>query len=135
MIIITDALLYIEKISPSVCVYVCVESAAAAITSLTHLSQYNKKNTNETNRLKQLGRIPRSNENEAILADAMPDRKIIFVSHRWLRPWMTREECDALCRGYTYMGLQNGGTGCFCGPSYGRYGAAPAAWCTWRATT
>jgi len=37
---------------------------------------------------------------------------------------MTIELCAALCTGYRYMGVQNGGTGCFCGASFGRYGVS-----------
>jgi len=38
-------------------------------------------------------------------------------------PWlvgMSAEVCNALCAGYTYFGLQDGGMGCFCGSTYGR---------------
>lgn len=35
---------------------------------------------------------------------------------------VTLEECQSLCNGHKYFGVQNGGSGCFCGPTYGRYG-------------
>ena len=35
---------------------------------------------------------------------------------------MTLELCSHLCQGYRYFGVQNGGSGCFCGTKYGRYG-------------
>lgn len=37
---------------------------------------------------------------------------------------MTVEKCNGACAGHAYFGVQNGGTGCFCGPTYGRYGPA-----------
>ena len=39
------------------------------------------------------GCIPRSSDALAIGRD--PLRKLVFVSHRWLRPWMSKEECEA----------------------------------------
>jgi arylsulfatase A len=35
---------------------------------------------------------------------------------------LTLELCGGLCKGFKYFGVQNGGSGCFCGPSYGKYG-------------
>jgi hypothetical protein len=37
---------------------------------------------------------------------------------------MTIELCATLCIGHRYMGVQNGGSGCFCGASFGRYGVS-----------
>eukprot|EP00039_Didymoeca_costata_P029103 m.23283 g.23283 ORF g.23283 m.23283 type:complete len:635 (-) comp7484_c0_seq1:228-2132(-) len=39
---------------------------------------------------------------------------------------MTIELCNTLCQGYEFFGVQNGGTGCFCGSHYGRYSQAPS---------
>ena len=41
---------------------------------------------------------------------------------------MTVELCSHLCEGYRYFAVQNGGSGCFCGSKYGRYG--PSSNCT-----
>lgn len=38
-------------------------------------------------------------------------------------------ECAERCRGFSYMGLQDGAN-CFCGDTYGRYGPAPADDCS-----
>ena len=35
---------------------------------------------------------------------------------------MTLELCNVLCNGHGFFGVQNGGTGCFCGDAFGRYG-------------
>jgi len=35
---------------------------------------------------------------------------------------MTLQLCNALCNGHAFFGVQNGGTGCFCGASFGSYG-------------
>lgn len=37
---------------------------------------------------------------------------------------MTLELCNALCTGNRYFGVQNGGSGCFCGQAYGKYGSS-----------
>ena len=39
------------------------------------------------------GRIPRSSD--ALTVKRNSQRKLVFVSHRWLRPWMSQEECEA----------------------------------------
>lgn len=62
------------------------------------------------------------------------DLKIIISGHcRGTKvhgpPDMSAELCNALCAGYAYFGLQNGGTGCFCGDKYGTLGPAPPSWC------
>lgn len=55
--------------------------------------------------------------------------KIAAAAPQFRGPWrsqpMTVEQCNGLCDGYRFFALQNGGTGCFCGTSYGRYGASP----------
>ena len=35
---------------------------------------------------------------------------------------MTLQLCNALCTGHAFFGVQNGGTGCFCGARFGSYG-------------
>jgi len=35
---------------------------------------------------------------------------------------LTLAMCGTLCKGHLYCGVQNGGSGCVCGASYGRYG-------------
>jgi hypothetical protein len=35
---------------------------------------------------------------------------------------MTLEMCESNCAGYAFFAVQNGGTGCFCGSEYGKYG-------------
>jgi hypothetical protein len=35
---------------------------------------------------------------------------------------MALEICESECGGCTFFAVQNGGTGCFCGSEYGRYG-------------
>jgi hypothetical protein len=35
---------------------------------------------------------------------------------------MTLERCQDLCNGHRFFAVQNGGTGCFCGSTFGRYG-------------
>ena len=44
-------------------------------------------------RLRALGRLPRSDEGAAV--PPAPGDHLVFVSHRWLRPWTTRAECEA----------------------------------------
>ena len=36
----------------------------------------------------------------------------------------TVEGCNAMCQQFTYFGVQMGGTGCFCGDSFGSQGKA-----------
>eukprot|EP00043_Microstomoeca_roanoka_P015079 m.150305 g.150305 ORF g.150305 m.150305 type:complete len:678 (+) comp16171_c2_seq2:207-2240(+) len=50
--------------------------------------------------------------------DSMP----LFVN-------MDVDLCNALCQDYAYFGVQNGGTGCFCGNDYGSQGQVPSAYC------
>jgi hypothetical protein len=38
--------------------------------------------------------LPRSSDKKTVLLSEVPDCKIIFISHRWLRPWHTKEECE-----------------------------------------
>ena len=53
--------------------------------------------------LKDLGYIPRSHENMAITVSSLPvETKLIFFSHRWLRPWRSQDECEA--NGQTWAG-------------------------------
>ena len=45
------------------------------------------------------------------------------MPHRGGASAMTIERCSALCgAAFKYFALQDGGNGCFCGASYGRYG-------------
>ncbi len=46
--------------------------------------------------LRDLGYIPRSSEEVAVPVSALSKRtKLIFFSHRWLRPWVSQEECES----------------------------------------
>jgi hypothetical protein len=39
--------------------------------------------------------LPRSDDNVTeLLSDIPEDVIVVFISHRWLRPWHTREECE-----------------------------------------
>jgi hypothetical protein len=47
------------------------------------------------NEFEAFGELPRSSDNITELLSAMDDDVIVvFISHRWLRPWHTREECE-----------------------------------------
>ena len=37
------------------------------------------------------GKLPRSSDKKSVLISEVPDYKIIFISHRWLRPWQHLE--------------------------------------------
>jgi arylsulfatase A len=54
-----------------------------------------------------------------------PSRKVPYA--------LTHESCNTLCylsnSSFKYFGIQDGGVGCFCGDSYGRFGAARASAC------
>lgn len=39
---------------------------------------------------------------------------------------MDLDICNALCKGHAYFGVQYGGSGCFCGEAYGRFGTSTA---------
>ena len=63
----------------------------------------------------RFGRIPRSSDRRSSARDAQDkldlmeiedvsgDEKLVFISHRWLRPWHTREECEA--QGHEWAGM------------------------------
>lgn len=53
--------------------------------------------------LEAFGELPRSSDNQTVLLSEKPDAKIVFISHRWLRPWHTREECEK--NGHEWAGL------------------------------
>jgi hypothetical protein len=40
-----------------------------------------------------LGRIPRSSDHQTVLLSKVQGFKVVFISHRWLRPWHTEQEC------------------------------------------
>ncbi len=43
----------------------------------------------------KLGKLPRSCDRKAQdISVASVHTKLVFISHRWLRPWKTREECE-----------------------------------------
>mmetsp|Transcript_9880 Transcript_9880/g.24345 ORF Transcript_9880/g.24345 Transcript_9880/m.24345 type:complete len:1001 (+) Transcript_9880:2-3004(+) len=42
------------------------------------------------------GSIPRSSDGKTVLLSEVPeDANIVFISHRWLRPWRSQRECEA----------------------------------------
>jgi hypothetical protein len=46
------------------------------------------------------------------------------------QPWSkTLEDCNAHCKSFKVFGVQYGGTGCFCGNSFGSQGEAPQSSC------
>jgi hypothetical protein len=51
------------------------------------------------------GQLPRSSDNLTELLSDMnnEDVFVVFISHRWLRPWHTREEC--VQQGHTWAGM------------------------------
>ena len=51
------------------------------------------------------GRLPRSSDHLAIEVDDPESKHVIFLSHRWYRPWQTREECEA--NGHEWAGQPN----------------------------
>ena len=53
-----------------------------------------------------------------------PDGQAKFLERSQRALW--RGSCNSLCDGYEFFGVQNGGTGCFCGATYGRYGPSAA---------
>lgn len=40
------------------------------------------------------GKIPRSSDRQTVPLSKVPGSKLVFISHRWLRPWHTKEECE-----------------------------------------
>ena len=52
---------------------------------------------------KKHGRIPRSSDKLTVKLSEVPDDALLgFISHRWLRPWHTKEECEA--NGHVWWG-------------------------------
>jgi hypothetical protein len=50
------------------------------------------------------GKLPRSSDNLATqIRRADKDLKLVFISHRWLRPWHTKEECEE--HGHVWAGM------------------------------
>ncbi len=50
------------------------------------------------------GKLPRSNERMTVdVSDLYGDSKLIFISHRWIRPWKTREECEGNAHAWAGM--------------------------------
>jgi hypothetical protein len=44
---------------------------------------------------KEFGKLPRSSDNVTQEASLVPGTaKLIFISHRWLRPWTTQQKCE-----------------------------------------
>lgn len=44
---------------------------------------------------KQCGKLPRSDDKVTQEVSLIPgETKLIFISHRWLRPWHTQQECE-----------------------------------------
>jgi hypothetical protein len=53
---------------------------------------------------KQHGKLPRSSDHVTQLVSLLPgEAKIIFISHRWLRPWHTQQECEE--QGHAWAGM------------------------------
>ncbi len=54
--------------------------------------------------LEKFGKLPRSSDNltSQICYDDK-DLKLVFISHRWLRPWHTKEECEE--HGHVWAGM------------------------------
>jgi len=45
--------------------------------------------------LKKFGKLPRSDSKCAVLHEELPAKvKVLFLSHRWFRPWLTQEACE-----------------------------------------
>lgn len=54
--------------------------------------------------LKALGRLPRSSDGKTVLLEEVPEEaKIVYVSHVWLRPWHTKEDCES--NGHEWAGM------------------------------
>ena len=53
---------------------------------------------------KQHGKLLRSNEKVTKdVSSVLGEAKLIFISHRWLRPWHTQKECED--EGHTWAGM------------------------------
>ena len=78
------------------------------------------------------GGCPKEVEEWAVLwaAGEAEDERAGDVANKAECAGMTLEKCNGMCKGHTYFAVQNGGTGCFCGGSYGKYGPAPDVNCT-----
>jgi hypothetical protein len=50
-------------------------------------------------------KLPRSDDDvrRVEVSQLRADAKLVFISHRWLRPWHTREECEA--KGQKWQGM------------------------------
>ncbi len=53
---------------------------------------------------RRLGKLPRSDDRLTVHVSEIPwDSKLIFISHRWLRPWHTQKECEH--HGHAWAGM------------------------------
>ena len=53
---------------------------------------------------RRCGKIPRSDNKVTQDVSLIPgEAKIVFISHRWLRPWHTQRECEE--KGHTWAGM------------------------------
>lgn len=53
---------------------------------------------------KKHGRIPRSDDKVTKkLSDVPADAKLVFISHRWLRPWHNKQDCEK--NGHVWGGM------------------------------
>jgi hypothetical protein len=53
---------------------------------------------------KQFGKIPRSTDDLTQEVSMIPgESKIVFISHRWLRPWHTKKDCED--KGHKWAGM------------------------------
>jgi hypothetical protein len=52
----------------------------------------------------KFGKLPRSNDKLTKEVSLLPaEHKIVFISHRWLRPWQSKQECEE--QGHEWAGM------------------------------
>ena len=44
---------------------------------------------------KSFGKLPRSSDKQTVPLSQVPGKKVVFISHRWLRPWHNPQDCEA----------------------------------------
>jgi hypothetical protein len=55
-------------------------------------------------KFESFGKLPRSSDRiTRDLCEVPGDTTLVFISHRWLRPWHTKEECEA--NGHVWAGM------------------------------
>jgi hypothetical protein len=53
---------------------------------------------------RNFGKLPRSSDKITVnISEVSAERKLVFISHRWLRPWTTQEACEG--QGHEWAGM------------------------------